>query len=126
MSLAGQESVAVLEGPYLGGVLAVLIISGVACIVVCIRYLQEWYEYRKLGVRVNVPLSITEWVEAALTREDVEDQTSGAEAGGTRKDVDGVYELTAKRVDDPSQQESRSFVAFSTENTQPLEKSESS
>uniref|UniRef100_A0A7S3A1P4 Uncharacterized protein n=1 Tax=Rhodosorus marinus TaxID=101924 RepID=A0A7S3A1P4_9RHOD len=125
MSLTGQESVAVLEGPYLGGVLAVLIISGLACFIVCLRYLQEWYEYRKLGVRVNVPLSITEWVEAALTREDVEDQAPGAEAGGTRKDIDGVYELTAKRIDDPSQQESRSYVAFS-ENTQPLEKSESS
>ncbi|KAJ8903055.1 hypothetical protein NDN08_006370 [Rhodosorus marinus] len=124
MGLTGQESVAVLEGPYLGGVLAVLIISGVACLVVCLRYLQEWYEYRKLGVRVNVPLSITEWVEAALTREDLEDQTPGAEAGGTKKDIDGVYELTAKRVDDPTQQESRSYVAFS-ENTQPLEKSES-
>mmetsp|Transcript_22039 Transcript_22039/g.31903 ORF Transcript_22039/g.31903 Transcript_22039/m.31903 type:complete len:771 (-) Transcript_22039:2366-4678(-) len=66
VNLYESKQVAVLQEAYLGGLLAVLIITGLAVLVTAVKYLYEFGVYYKLNSSIRIPVSVTEWVVLGL------------------------------------------------------------
>ncbi|KAJ8905651.1 hypothetical protein NDN08_002157 [Rhodosorus marinus] len=66
VNLYESKQVAVLEEAYLGGLLAVLIITALTVLVTAVKYMYEFGVYYKLNSRIRIPMTVTEWIVLGL------------------------------------------------------------
>ncbi|KAJ8901172.1 hypothetical protein NDN08_007022 [Rhodosorus marinus] len=61
-----RRTVAVLLPEYIIGLITVLSVTVAAMLVALVRFLSEYWIYRKLNVSVKVPMTTTEWIHSVL------------------------------------------------------------
>eukprot|EP00189_Rhodosorus_marinus_P001371 CAMPEP_0113963104 /NCGR_PEP_ID=MMETSP0011_2-20120614/6316_1 /TAXON_ID=101924 /ORGANISM="Rhodosorus marinus" /LENGTH=602 /DNA_ID=CAMNT_0000975093 /DNA_START=604 /DNA_END=2412 /DNA_ORIENTATION=+ /assembly_acc=CAM_ASM_000156 len=104
-----RRTVAVLLPEYIIGLITVLSVTVVAMLVALVRFLSEYWIYRKLNVSVKVPMTTTEWIHSVL----VSSSTYPSELG---LGYAYTYEFV---MDPPREEDGREVVRGSFRETQP-------